>query len=411
MQNHNKKEMILDAMQELMGSSNVQAISVSDIAQKAGIGKGSIYYYFSSKNDIIDAVIERNYSRVLDKGRELAASSRLDAFQKLEIIYHACLDSSMELRRREEIRTFNEQQESAFIHQKFSRIIITKLKPILADIIRQGVREGSIQCSFPEETAQIVLTVLTITLSYSLTGSALTEAKAAFETAAAGMLEGIDGGMPEAERERLLHDRLVQAVSYDTGLDKPNIYNAYGAIVDRVAVCEGYARAMQYLLYQAGIQCLMATGSSKGETHAWNVVRIDGAYYHLDPTWDDPVGQTGFDFISYAYFNLTDEEIRRDHEIDAEGGYPLPACTDTAAHYYRSRGLVYTSYSAADVAALIREAREQGLTLVRLWVDGDADAYSRFILDDWDAICRQAGYQGGIRLIPPNTSEILFSLS
>ena len=115
MQNHNKKDMILDAMQELMGSANVQAISVSDIAQKAGIGKGSIYYYFSSKNDIIDAVIERNYSRVLDEGRELAASSHLDAFKKLEIIYHACLDSSMELRRREEIHTFNEQQESAFI--------------------------------------------------------------------------------------------------------------------------------------------------------------------------------------------------------------------------------------------------------------------------------------------------------
>ena len=168
MQNHNKKDMILDAMQELMGSANVQAISVSDIAQKAGIGKGSIYYYFSSKNDIIDAVIERNYSRVLDEGRELAASSHLDAFKKLEIIYHACLDSSMELRRREEIHTFNEQLESAFIHQKFSRIIITKLKPILADIIRQGVREGSIQCSFPEETAQIVLTVLTITLDNHL---------------------------------------------------------------------------------------------------------------------------------------------------------------------------------------------------------------------------------------------------
>ena len=60
---------------------------------------------------------------------------------------------------------------------------------------------------------------------------------------------------------------------------------------------------------------------------------------------------------------------------------------------------------------LEQAAREQDRTLVRLWVDGDADAYSRFILDDWDAICRQAGYQGGIRLIPPNTSEILFSLS
>ena len=168
MQNHNKKEMILDAMQELMGSSNAQAISVSDIAQKAGIGKGSIYYYFSSKNDIIDAVIERSYSRVLDAGKELAASSHMDAFKKMELIYHACLDSSTELRRQEAIGTFNEQQESAFIHQKFARIIITRLKPILTDIIRQGMEEGTIHCEYPEETAQIVLTVLTITLDNNL---------------------------------------------------------------------------------------------------------------------------------------------------------------------------------------------------------------------------------------------------
>ena len=168
MQNHNKREQILDAMQELMGSSNAQAISVSDIAQKAGIGKGSIYYYFSSKNDIIDAVIERSYSRVLDAGKELAASSHMDAFKKKELIYHACLDSSMELRRQEAIGTFSEQQESAFIHQKFARIIITRLKPILTDIIRQGMEEGTIHCEYPEETAQIVLTVLTITLDNNL---------------------------------------------------------------------------------------------------------------------------------------------------------------------------------------------------------------------------------------------------
>ena len=168
MQNNNKRERILDAMQELMRTASAQSISVSDIAQKAGIGKGSIYYYFSSKNDIIDAVIERSYSRVLDAGRELAASSHMDAFQNMEIIYNACLDSSTELRRQEAIGTFNEQQESAFIHQKFARIIITKLKPILTDIIRQGIDEGGIRCEYPEETAQIVLTVLTITLDNNL---------------------------------------------------------------------------------------------------------------------------------------------------------------------------------------------------------------------------------------------------
>ena len=85
MQNNNKRERILDAMQELMRTASAQAISVSDIAQKAGIGKGSIYYYFPSKNNIIDAVIERSYSRVLDAGRELAASSHMDAFKKMEI--------------------------------------------------------------------------------------------------------------------------------------------------------------------------------------------------------------------------------------------------------------------------------------------------------------------------------------
>ena len=74
MQNHTKRDIILDAMQELMNGSSAQAISVSDIAQKAGIGKGSIYYYFSSKNDIIEAVIERSYSRAIEKARALAAS-------------------------------------------------------------------------------------------------------------------------------------------------------------------------------------------------------------------------------------------------------------------------------------------------------------------------------------------------
>lgn len=141
---------------------------LSVILPKKPVSEKEVSITIFPPRTIIDAVIERNYSRVLDEGRELAASSHLDAFKKLEIIYHACLDSSMELRRREEIHTFNEQLESAFIHQKFSRIIITKLKPILADIIRQGVREGSIQCSFPEETAQIVLTVLTITLDNHL---------------------------------------------------------------------------------------------------------------------------------------------------------------------------------------------------------------------------------------------------
>ena len=60
-----KYERILDALQELLDNKGIQMISVSEIAQKAGIGKGSIYYYFSSKDAILDALVERNYEKPL----------------------------------------------------------------------------------------------------------------------------------------------------------------------------------------------------------------------------------------------------------------------------------------------------------------------------------------------------------
>lgn len=164
MNGQKKKEQILNAMQELMNETSADSISVSDIARKAGIGKGSIYYYFPSKNDIIEAVIERSYFRILDEGRELAQAEGIDVFKKLEIIYRACLNSSLELKRQEASSSFLLQQQNAFIHQKFYQILITKMEPILADIMRQGIQEGKIRCRYPEETARIILMVLTVTL-------------------------------------------------------------------------------------------------------------------------------------------------------------------------------------------------------------------------------------------------------
>ena len=163
-----KRELILDAMQELMAEGKANSITVSAIARKVGIGKGTIYYYFPSKNDIIEAVIERSYSRVLDKGRTLAESSDISVFDKLEVIHSACLDASQELKRQEMSGSFSEQQQSALIHQKFARIIITKLKPILTNILRQGVDEQEFQCDHPEEVAHIILMLLTLILDNSL---------------------------------------------------------------------------------------------------------------------------------------------------------------------------------------------------------------------------------------------------
>lgn len=167
MQNNQKRDLILDAMQKLMNTSNAQAVSVSEIAKEAGIGKGSIYYYFKSKEEILEAVIERSYSDTIKKAKDLVANPDFDALAKLEIIFGTCRESSLELLR-QEAGNFFEVQQSALLHQQHIRIMVRNLRPILADIIRQGNEEESMYCKSPEEAAEIVLIVLFIKLDSQL---------------------------------------------------------------------------------------------------------------------------------------------------------------------------------------------------------------------------------------------------
>lgn len=105
-------------------------------------------------------------------------------------------------------------------------------------------------------------------------------------------LARIEPGMSQTEQALLLHDFLVEHVAYDwdvatTGTAKDQmVYNAYGALVKGDAVCQGYAEAYKLLLNRCGIDSVLV--SSKAMNHAWNLVKIDGSWYHVDTTWDDP---------------------------------------------------------------------------------------------------------------------------
>ena len=102
MTNHPKYEQILDALQNLMESRSIQSISVSEIAQTAGMGKGSIYYYFPSKDAILDALIERNYEKPLETAKTLAGQTEISPFTRMAMIFQACRSSSSEFLRQEE---------------------------------------------------------------------------------------------------------------------------------------------------------------------------------------------------------------------------------------------------------------------------------------------------------------------
>lgn len=123
------------------------------------------------------------------------------------------------------------------------------------------------------------------------------------------------------EDVKMIHDYLVDTINYDSSLSKQNIYNIYGALVNRECVCEGYARAFKYLLDELDIPCVMIIGTatnSQGETenHAWNYVQLNGAWYAVDTTWDDPVvvgGGTASEESKYKYFLVGREIMDQDH--------------------------------------------------------------------------------------------------
>ena len=118
------------------------------------------------------------------------------------------------------------------------------------------------------------------------------------------------------ERERRLHDILIQGIEYDGGADMNQ--SAYSALVEGKSVCAGYARAYQYLMQRLGIPCYYCTGYA-GEEHAWNIVALDDGYYNVDLTWDDTPGG------EYDYFNKTDEDYADTH-IRQDLSINLPQC-------------------------------------------------------------------------------------
>ena len=120
---------------------------------------------------------------------------------------------------------------------------------------------------------------------------------------------------------KMVHDYLVDNIEYDSTISRNNIYDVYGALVNRVAVCEGYARSFKYILDEMGIPCVLVIGTgtnSQGETerHAWNYVELEGNWYAVDCTWDDPIiiGGGGQTLESrYKYFLKGANEFNSDH--------------------------------------------------------------------------------------------------
>ena len=134
------------------------------------------------------------------------------------------------------------------------------------------------------------------------------------------ILKNIEG-KNEIEKIKYIHDYLIDTIEYDTTLQQSNIYNIYGALVLKRSVCEGYAKALQYLLSSAGIENVIVSGTATNtngitENHAWNYVKIDEEWYAIDATWDDPVIIGGGKLpnkLKYQYFLKGSNTMDKNH--------------------------------------------------------------------------------------------------
>lgn len=185
----NKYNLILDSLQTLLENRKLQSISVSEIAQTAGIGKGSIYYYFPSKDAILEALVERNYEKPLTTAKNLASQTGIPPFTRMAMIFQACRSTSSDYLKPQAESNIGAAEE-ALLHQKFMNHLIAEFKPILAEIIQQGIDAGDIRFDKPEALAEIVLIVLAVKMDNTIIPSSREE----IEETIAGLVSLLEKG-------------------------------------------------------------------------------------------------------------------------------------------------------------------------------------------------------------------------
>ena len=237
----------------------------------------------------------------------------------------------------------------------------------------------------------------------------------------------ITANMNAYDRVKAIHDYLVKNVDYDyngleTGNLQPSVYTAEGALCNGLAVCQGYAEAFELLCAKAGVKAQMVYGDAGNSTdgwqsHAWNVVRIDGEWYQIDCTWDDPLvdGEviSNGENIFYAYFLLTDSEMYTDHIVDYTYSKNVPSCTSTLFAGYSTRlsvdarlgqnGVIVSS--AEEFVQVVQNKVASGIYNIEIavpvnTVDLNSDMLKNAVIKGFDKAQKYGNYSIGTSIYP-----------
>lgn len=239
------------------------------------------------------------------------------------------------------------------------------------------------------------------------------------------IMESIPSGLSHYQIEVLIHDMLVTEVDYDhSAALRTDLFSdastSYGALVNKKAMCGGKSLAAKLLLNRLGVLADVIVGEASDKdsesgnkeepvNHMWNIVQIEGQWYHLDITWDDPTTEEELKKIrennlpkmgiTHNYFNITDgmiglthtiapgyekltEEYFKDESRQILFNFPMPACNSKRYNYYEREAIKIPDLGAmkSDTLESFLEAGRNGKKIIYLLFSDD---YNVEQTDEW----------------------------
>ena len=227
--------------------------------------------------------------------------------------------------------------------------------------------------TYTQYTLGDVLKKITFTGTYSISKEEAEIRKQQIENYVNQCVADMPKNADEYGKVKYICEYLISHTDYDaTVADNQNICSVF---LDGRSVCQGYAKATQYLLQKIGIAATLVLGTvESGEGHAWNLVQIDGAWYYVDTTWGDAsyqaVGgeasypENKIPTINYDYLCVTTEQLCKTHAI--ENVVEMPVCAAMEANYYVREGLYLTSVDEEQLKRIFENGYKQGNAFITL---------------------------------------------